>query len=113
MGAETVRARVRRLAPAASAGCRAALASDRVFRAQGERFTQRYQELIIDTVRRGSDGVVVAALLGSDQGRAYLLFDTALSGRAVAGRPREKAKRPSIEIGGRRTASRRLARRGA
>jgi hypothetical protein len=76
---ETVRASVRRLGPAAIRRLSRRLASDRVFRTQSERFVQRYQELIIDTARRGGDGVVIAALLGSDQGRAFLLFDTAFS----------------------------------
>jgi hypothetical protein len=77
--AEAVRAGVRRLAPAAIRRLSRRLASDRLFRAQSERFVQRYQALIGDTVRRGGDGMVIAALLGSDQGRAFLLFDTAFS----------------------------------
>jgi hypothetical protein len=76
---DAVRAGVRRLAPAAIRRLARRLAVDRLFRAQSERFVHRYQGLIGDTVRRGGDGMVIAALLGSDQGRAFLLFDAAFS----------------------------------
>ena len=62
--AGAVRASVRRLAPAAIRRLSRRLMSDRLFHAQSNRFLQRYQALIADAAQRGSDGVVVSALLG-------------------------------------------------
>ncbi|MDR3510548.1 MAG: polar localization protein TipN, partial [Caulobacteraceae bacterium] len=69
---------VRRLAPAAIRRLSRRMLSDRRMRAQAERYVRRYQDLWTETVNRGDSGVMAAALLGSDQGRAYLLLDAAL-----------------------------------
>ena len=70
---------VRRLAPAAIRRMSRRMISDRRLRAQTERFVRRYQGLIADAAsRQGDAAVVLSALLGSDQGRAYLLLDAAL-----------------------------------
>jgi glycosyltransferase A (GT-A) superfamily protein (DUF2064 family) len=71
-----MRAIVRRLAPAGIRRLSRRLLSDRAFRAQADRFTDRYQGLLDDAARE-RNAVVVAALLGSDQGRAFLLIDSA------------------------------------
>ena len=76
---DTIRQGVQRLAPAAIRRLSRRLMSDRAFRAQADRFVQRRQALIEDATSRDAEGVVVRALLGSDQGRAYLLFDAAFS----------------------------------
>ena len=67
---------VRRLAPAAIRRLSRRMLTDRAFRAQADRFAQRYQGLLDDAAREGNS-VVVAALLGSDQGRGFLLIDAA------------------------------------
>jgi hypothetical protein len=69
---------VRRLAPAAIRRLSRRMASDRRLRAQAERYACRYQSLVDEAVARGDGGVVTSALLGSDQGRAWLLLDAAL-----------------------------------
>ena len=67
---------VRRLAPAAVRRLARRMMSDRAFRANADRYARRYEVMIRDTE---GQSFVAAALLGSDQGRAYLLFDAALS----------------------------------
>lgn len=67
---------VRRLAPAAIRRLSRRIASDRRMRAQAERYVRRHRGLVDEAVGRG-DGEAVSALLGSDQGRAWLLFDAA------------------------------------
>jgi hypothetical protein len=52
--------------------------TDKVLRAQADRYLQRYEDLLIDSARRDRDGFVTAALLGSDPGRAFLLFNAAV-----------------------------------
>jgi hypothetical protein len=69
---------VRRLAPAAVRRLARRMMSDRGFRGQADRYVRRYESMIKDTAGEGQN-FVAAALLGSDQGRAYLLFDAALS----------------------------------
>jgi hypothetical protein len=69
---------VRRLAPAAVRRLARRMMSDRGFRGQADRYVRRYESMINDTAGE-SHSFVAAALLGSDQGRAYLLFDAALS----------------------------------
>ncbi|MBV9512239.1 MAG: polar localization protein TipN [Caulobacteraceae bacterium] len=76
---EVVRAAVIRLAPAALRRLSRRLMADRIFRAQADRFVDRHRMLIHDAAARDDDGVVMQALLGSDHGRAYLLFDAALN----------------------------------
>ena len=67
---------VRRLAPAAIRRLSRRIASDRRMRAQTERYVRRHRALVDEAVARG-DGEAVTGLLGSDQGRAWLLFDAA------------------------------------
>jgi hypothetical protein len=71
-----VRNIVRRLAPAAIRRLSRRMLTDRPFRTQADRFVSRYQGLL-DDAARDRNAVVVAALLGSDQGRAFLLIDAA------------------------------------
>ncbi len=67
---------VLRLAPAAIRRLSRRMITDRAFRTQSDRFVKRYQGLLEDAVNEG-DKTVVATLLGSDQGRAFLLLDAA------------------------------------
>jgi len=69
---------VRRLAPAAVRRLARRMMSDRGFRAQAARYVRRYESMVAETRGEGQ-GFVVVALLGSDQGRAYLLFDAAIN----------------------------------
>jgi hypothetical protein len=69
---------VRRLAPAAVRRLARRMMSDRAFQGQADRYVRRYEVMIRETAGEGQS-FVAAALLGSDQGRAYLLFDAALS----------------------------------
>ena len=71
---EAARRGVHRLAPAAIRRLSRRIMADRAFRAQSDHFVRRYRGLL-----EGADRAVVSALLGSDQGRAYLLFDAALA----------------------------------
>jgi hypothetical protein len=70
---------VRRLAPAAIRRLSRRMISDRRLRAQAERYVRRHQDLVDEARSRGDGGVVTSALLGSDQGRAFLLLDAALA----------------------------------
>jgi len=70
--ADAARRAVHRLAPAAIRRLSRRMMADRAFRAQSDHFLRRYRGLL-----EGADRTVVSALLGSDQGRAYLLFDAA------------------------------------
>ncbi|MDB5458891.1 MAG: polar localization protein TipN [Caulobacteraceae bacterium] len=67
-----------RLAPAAVRKLARLVLSDKLMRAQAERFIDRYVGLIRGASRRGSDGLTAANLLGSDAGRAFLLLDAAV-----------------------------------
>jgi hypothetical protein len=71
---------VRRLAPAALRRLSRRMMSDRAFRGQADRFVRRYQSTVIDA-GRARDGAVPTSMLGSDEGRAFLLIDAA-SGEA-------------------------------
>jgi hypothetical protein len=71
---EAARRAVHRLAPAAIRRLSRRMMADRPFRAQSEHFVRRYRGLL-----DGADRTVTSALLGSDQGRAYLLFDAAVA----------------------------------
>ena len=73
---EASRQIVRRLAPAAIRRLSRRMMTDRGFRIHAERFAHRYQTMLADAGRE-RDGVVATALLGSDQGRAFLLIDAA------------------------------------
>jgi hypothetical protein len=75
---EGARELVRRLAPAAIRRLVRRMATERRMRAQADRYVRRYEALVAEAIGRGGDRVVISALLGSDQGRAYLLLDAAL-----------------------------------
>ena len=68
----------RQLAPAAVRRLSRRMLTDRTLRTQAEAYVRRYQGLIADAATRPDEPMVLGALLGSDQGRAFLLFDVAL-----------------------------------
>jgi hypothetical protein len=68
---------VRRLAPAAVRRLARRMMADRNFRAQADRYVRRYAAMVAET-RGDGQNFVISALLGSDQGRAFLLFDAAI-----------------------------------
>jgi len=72
--ADAARRAVHRLAPAAIRRLARRMMAERSFRAQSEHFVRRYRGLV-----EGADRTVISALLSSDQGRAYLLFDAAVA----------------------------------
>jgi hypothetical protein len=67
---------VRRLAPAAIRRLARRMMSDRAFRGQADRFARRFQGQVTEAARQ-RDGAYT--LLGSGQGRAFLLVDAANS----------------------------------
>jgi hypothetical protein len=69
---------VRQLAPAAVRRLARRMLSDSSVRGQADRYVRRYQAMIAETAA-DDKSFVTSALLGSDQGRAYLLFDAAFS----------------------------------
>lgn len=68
---------VKRLAPAAIRRLVRRLFSDATLRANSERFLKRYAGMIEEAGGQDREGFLVAALLSSDAGRAYLLLDAA------------------------------------
>ncbi|MBU4434792.1 MAG: polar localization protein TipN [Alphaproteobacteria bacterium] len=68
---------VKRLAPAAIRRLVRRLFSDATLRANTERFLKRYAGMIEEAGGQDREGFLVAALLSSDAGRAYLLLDAA------------------------------------
>lgn len=68
---------VKRLAPAAIRRLVRRLFSDATLRANAERFLKRYAGMIEEAGGQDREGFLVAALLSSDAGRAYLLLDAA------------------------------------
>jgi hypothetical protein len=68
---------IRRLAPAAIRRLSRRLLSDRRLRAQAERFVRGYQDRLDEALADGE--AAPAALLGSDEGRAFLLLNGALA----------------------------------
>ena len=70
---------VRRLAPAAIRRLSRRMISDGAFRAQSDRFVGHYRDMVVDSVLSRGDTAIATSLLGSDQGRAYLLLDAAAS----------------------------------
>ena len=68
---------VRRLAPAAVRRLSRRMIADRAFRGQVDRYVQRYAAMIAET-RGDGQNFIISALLGSDQGRTFLLFDAAI-----------------------------------
>jgi len=69
---------VRRLAPAAVQRLSRRVLLDGGLRSQTERYLRRYNEIVADAKDRDKEGFMVAALLSSDPGRAYLLLDAGL-----------------------------------
>jgi hypothetical protein len=69
---------VRRLAPAAIRRLSRRVLTDKVLRTEADRYVRRYEELLQDSARKDREGYMMAALLGSDPGRAYLLLDAAV-----------------------------------
>jgi hypothetical protein len=69
---------VRNLAPSAVRRLSRRVLTDKVLRVQADRYLQRYQDLLTDSAKRDRDGFVTATLLGSDPGRAFLLFNAAV-----------------------------------
>lgn len=69
---------VRRLAPAAVRRLSRRVLTDKVLRTEADRYVRRYEELLVDSARKDREGYMIAALLGSDPGRAFLLLDAAV-----------------------------------
>jgi hypothetical protein len=76
--ADGVREVVRNLAPSAVRRLSRRVLTDKVLRAHADRYLQRYEDLLSDSAKRDRDGFVTATLLGSDPGRAFLLFNAAV-----------------------------------
>jgi hypothetical protein len=68
---------VRRLAPAAIRRLVRRLFSDASLRGQTERYLRRFTGMLDEAAERDRGGLLVAALLSSDAGRAWLLLDAA------------------------------------
>jgi len=68
---------VKKLAPAAIRRLVRRLFSDAPLRADAERFLRRYAGMMDEAAAQDREGFLVAALLSSDAGRAYLLLDAA------------------------------------
>jgi hypothetical protein len=68
---------VKKLAPAAIRRLVRRLFSDAPLRAEAERFLRRYAGMMDEASEQDREGFLVAALLSSDAGRAYLLLDAA------------------------------------
>jgi len=69
---------VRRLAPAATRRLARRLATDETLKGQVVTYMARYHGLLDDAATRDAEGFLVAALLSSEAGRTYLLFDAAI-----------------------------------
>ena len=75
--AQGAREIVRRLAPAAIRRLVRRLFSDAAMRGQSDRFLQRFSGMIEEAADRDRGGLLVATLLASNGGRAWLLLDAA------------------------------------
>ncbi|MET3667708.1 polar localization protein TipN [Caulobacter sp. 1776] len=75
--AEGAREVVKRLAPAAIRRLVRRLFSDSTLKGNTERFLKRYAGMIEEAAGQDREGFLLAALLSSDAGRAYLLLDAA------------------------------------
>jgi hypothetical protein len=73
-----VKEAVRASAPSAVRRLSRRVLTDHVLRAQADRYLRRYEDLLTDSARRDRDGFMTATLLGSDPGRAFLLFKAAV-----------------------------------
>jgi len=69
---------VRRLAPAAVRRLSRRVMTDKAFQGNAERYVRRYAGLLNEAAGRDGGDAAIAGLLGSDQGRAYLLLDAAI-----------------------------------
>jgi predicted nucleic acid-binding Zn-ribbon protein len=78
-GMASCRDQLRRLAPAAIRRLSRRMMADRNFHAQAERYVRRYQGLIAEAASREGEAFSAQSLLGSDQGRAFLLLDAAIA----------------------------------
>jgi hypothetical protein len=70
---------VKKLAPAAIRRLVRRLFSDAPLKSNAERFVRRYAGMINEAAAQDREGFLVAALLASEAGRAYLLLDAAAS----------------------------------
>ncbi|PXA84691.1 polar localization protein TipN, partial [Caulobacter sp. D5] len=70
---------VKKLAPAAIRRLVRRLFSDAPLKSNAERFVRRYAGMINEAAQQDREGFLVAALLASEAGRAYLLLDAAAS----------------------------------
>lgn len=70
---------VKKLAPAAIRRLVRRLFSDATLKANAERFVRRYAGMVSEAAQQDREGFLVAALLASEAGRAYLLLDAAAS----------------------------------
>jgi hypothetical protein len=52
--------------------------SDKILRAQADRFIQQQSARLNEAIKRGQTRVALARALGTDTGRAYLMFDAAV-----------------------------------
>ncbi|ADG10034.1 polar localization protein TipN [Caulobacter segnis] len=68
---------VKRLAPAAIRRLVRRLFSDTALKGNAERFLKRYAGMVDEAAGQDREGFLMAALLSSDAGRAYLLLDAA------------------------------------
>ncbi len=68
---------VKRLAPAAIRRLVRRLFSDATLKSNAERFIKRYAGMVEEAAGQDREGFLMAALLSSDAGRAYLLLDAA------------------------------------
>ena len=68
---------VKRLAPAAIRRLVRRLFSDSTLKGNAERFIKRYAGMVEEAAGQDREGFLMAALLSSDAGRAYLLLDAA------------------------------------
>jgi len=78
-GMASGRDQLHRLAPAAIRRLSRRMMADRNFHAQAERYVRRYQGLIAEAASREGQAFSAQSLLGSDQGRAFLLLDAGLA----------------------------------
>lgn len=75
--ADGARTMVRKLAPAATRRLARRLFTDEVLKRQVVQYVSRYHDRLEDAVERDREGALAEALLNSEAGRAYLLFDAA------------------------------------
>jgi hypothetical protein len=69
---------VRRMAPAAVRRLSRRVLTDKVLRAEADRYVRRYETLLAEAAEKDREGYMTAALLSSDPGRAFLLLDAAI-----------------------------------